>query len=200
MTTRSRPPTMPPPTPGSGRAGRQPGRVTLLDAMRDPALFGPLFAGRSWAPWRRVAAVLFGQIADLSADDRQVIQRCVGRSRLPTTPFSEAWFLIGRRGGKSAFAALVAVYLACFRNYRPLLAPGERGVLMVIAADRHQPFDHLAAVGPLSRGRRRPVVDLYLQASARAERLAVQIGLRRAERRVPSLSEYLDGRGQEEAS
>ena len=58
-------------------------------------------------------------------------------------------------------------------------------------------FDHLAAVGPLSRGRRRPVVDLYLQASARAEKLAAQIGLKRIERRVPSLTEYLENRGQE---
>ena len=56
-------------------------------------------------------------------------------------------------------------------------------------------FDHLAAVGPLSRGRRRPVVDLYLQASARAEKLATQIGLKRSEKRVPSLTEYLQGRG-----
>ena len=48
-------------------------------------------------------------------------------------------------------------------------------------------FDNLAAVGPLARGRRRAVVDLYLQTSARAERLATHIGLTRRERRVPSL-------------
>ena len=60
-------------------------------------------------------------------------------------------------------------------------------------------FDHLAAVGPLSRGRRRAVVDLYLHASARAERLAVRIGLTRRERRVPSLADYLEGRDPEES-
>src|SRR5439155_16788293 len=31
-----------------------------------------------------------------------------------------------------------AVYLACFRDYRPVLAPGERGTLPIIAADRRQ--------------------------------------------------------------
>ena len=46
--------------------------------------------------------------------------------------------MIGRRGGKSRFAALVAIFLACFRDYRTVLAPGERGVLMIIAADRRQ--------------------------------------------------------------
>ncbi|HSD33231.1 MAG TPA: hypothetical protein VLB49_15025, partial [Gemmatimonadales bacterium] len=45
---------------------------------------------------------------------------------------------VGRRGGKSRIAALVAVYLACFKDYRNILAPGERGTLPVIAADRRQ--------------------------------------------------------------
>lgn len=53
-------------------------------------------------------------------------------------------------------------------------------------------FSHLAAVGPLTRaGRRRAVVDLYLQASARAERLGGQIGTARRQAQVPSLAEYL---------
>ena len=32
----------------------------------------------------------------------------------------------------------MAVWLACFRDYRAVLAPGEPGTLMVIAADRRQ--------------------------------------------------------------
>src|SRR5262249_16225796 len=40
--------------------------------------------------------------------------------------------------GKSRMAAAVAVYLACFRDYRAVLAPGERGTLALIAADRQQ--------------------------------------------------------------
>jgi hypothetical protein len=35
-------------------------------------------------------------------------------------------------------AALVALYLACFRSYASVLAPGERGTLPAIAADRRQ--------------------------------------------------------------
>ena len=46
--------------------------------------------------------------------------------------------MVGRRGGKSRIAALVAVYLACFRDYRRVLARGERGHVMVLAADRRQ--------------------------------------------------------------
>ena len=57
-------------------------------------------------------------------------------------------------------------------------------------------WQHLAAVGPLTRaGRRRAVVDLYLQSSQRAERLAARIGMERKPARVPSLSEYLRDKG-----
>lgn len=34
--------------------------------------------------------------------------------------------------------ALIAVFLACFRDYRPYLGPGEKATIMVIAADRRQ--------------------------------------------------------------
>ena len=63
-------------------------------------------------------------------------------ARLFAHPFSDeswgAWRVIGRRGGKSQIAALIAVYLAAFRDYSEVLAAGERGTLMVIAADRRQ--------------------------------------------------------------
>ena len=48
------------------------------------------------------------------------------------------WLVVGRRGGKSFMLALIAVYLACFRDWRPNLAPGERATVMVIAADKRQ--------------------------------------------------------------
>ena len=34
--------------------------------------------------------------------------------------------------------AVVAVFLACFNDWRPYLGPGERGAIMIIAADRKQ--------------------------------------------------------------
>ena len=45
---------------------------------------------------------------------------------------------VGRRAGKSRALALVAVYLAAFVSWRPRLAAGEVGVIMVLAADRNQ--------------------------------------------------------------
>jgi hypothetical protein len=46
--------------------------------------------------------------------------------------------VVGRRGGKSMVLALVAVFLAAFVDWAPFLSPGERGTIMVLAADRRQ--------------------------------------------------------------
>ena len=112
--------------------------ISILDAMADPALFGPNFPSSSWSPWRCCAAALFGLTNGLSADDQRFIRRRLGTRSVPSYAVREGWLVIGRRGGKSRFAALVAVFLACFRDYTELLAPGERGTLMVVASDRRQ--------------------------------------------------------------
>jgi hypothetical protein len=111
--------------------------LTLLDAMEDPGLFAPWFTPlASWRAWRVFLAALLG--LPLSEDQAALYREHTGRQALPTAPAPEAWVVVGRRGGKSRIAALVAVYLSCFQDYRALLAPGERGTLMVIAADRRQ--------------------------------------------------------------
>lgn len=111
--------------------------MTILEAMHDPALFGPWFKDReSWHAWEAFLAALFGLPIDEAA--AAIYARHTGRSLAPTGPAPEAWVIVGRRGGKSRIAALVALYLACFRDYRDKLAPGEVGTLAVIAADRRQ--------------------------------------------------------------
>ena len=98
------------------------------------ALLGDVFAGTSWAAWRAVLRALAA--LPLTADELSVFQRVTGRTQAPSSPFREAWFICGRRGGKSMIAALIAVYQTTCRTYN--LAPGERGTFMVIAADRKQ--------------------------------------------------------------
>ncbi len=112
--------------------------ISILDALRDPALFAPNFPLPTWRPWLCCAAALFGLTDQLTEPEQAFARECLGGRPLPTTPVSEAWLIIGRRGGKSRFAAVLAIFLACFRDYRSILAPGERGVVMIIAADRRQ--------------------------------------------------------------
>ena len=61
-----------------------------------------------------------------------------GRTTAPTSPLNECWLVVGRRGGKSFVLAVIAVFLACFKDWRPHLGPGEIGTVMIIAKDRAQ--------------------------------------------------------------
>ncbi len=110
--------------------------LTILDAMADPSLFDPWFQGQSWAAWKAFLAALFGLPINKAA--LEIYRQHTRCTSVPGLPAREAWLVVGRRGGKSLIAALVSVFLACFRDYRKILAPGERGTVMVIAADRRQ--------------------------------------------------------------
>jgi hypothetical protein len=110
---------------------------TLLDAVGDPHLFGPWFKKReTWQAWRVFLKALFA--LPMTANEQTLYQLATSRTQPPSAPSQEAWLIVGRRGGKSFIVALIAVFLACFRDYRCHLSPGERGVIMVIATDRKQ--------------------------------------------------------------
>jgi hypothetical protein len=74
----------------------------------------------------------------MTPEQLEVYQRHTGRSTPPKVPLHEAWLVCGRRGGKSFVLATIAVFLAAFKDWRRYLAPGEVGVIMIIAADRRQ--------------------------------------------------------------
>jgi hypothetical protein len=80
--------------------------------------------------------VLFG--LPLDKKELELYRACTGRKKPPTSPLKELWCIIGRRGGKSFMAAIVAVYLALFHDYKQYLGPGEVGVVQIVAADRAQ--------------------------------------------------------------
>jgi hypothetical protein len=111
--------------------------VTLLDAIHDRHLFAPWFKDEAtWHGWRAFLAALFA--LPMTPEQRSLYRQCTGRSELPATPAAEGWLVCGRRAGKSFTLALIAVFLACFRDWCPHLAPGERATVMVIATDRKQ--------------------------------------------------------------
>ncbi len=108
--------------------------LSILDAMDDPDIFGGLFQPpEDWWPWRVALLALFG--LPMTEAEAAFFTECTGRAAPPTEPSPEAFWVIGRRGGKSRVAALVAVYLACFRDWADVLVPGEPGVMLVVAQD-----------------------------------------------------------------
>ncbi len=113
--------------------------MNILESM-DKA-FAPTFKrrvlrGDTWRAWKVFLSALFA--LPLSGEAREIYQRHTGRADAPTKPFSEAFVIAGRRSGKSLIAALVAVYLACFRDYTDILVGGEVGVVMILSSDRRQ--------------------------------------------------------------
>ena len=75
-----------------------------------------------------------------------MFQRHTGRSAPTAEAVREAWAIVGRRGGKSRIAALLSVYLAAFKDYSDVLAPGERGLVMALAPDLREGVAKLAAL------------------------------------------------------
>ncbi|MGC4097339.1 MAG: hypothetical protein QM706_09500 [Nitrospira sp.] len=111
--------------------------MTIIEAIEDKHLFHPLFKSLdTWRAWLVVLKAIFA--LDLTDEEKTLFKQLTGRETSPSQPVQECWLAVGRRGGKSFIVALIAVFLACFKDYRSSLGPGERGVLMIIATDRKQ--------------------------------------------------------------
>lgn len=112
--------------------------LTIIEAMDDDALFGKAFNRnrKSWAPWRVALKALFG--LPLSDSELPIFTELTARHEPPDQQAREAWFVCGRRARKTFIAAVIGLYMAAFIDWRPHLAPGERAMVMLLAADRRQ--------------------------------------------------------------
>jgi len=112
-------------------------RMNILEALDDVNLLGASIRDAvSWRPWRSLLAAAFG--LPLSSDELALYRQCTGRRVPPSAPVKSLFLVCGRGGGKSFLMALVAVYLAVFRDWRRKLAPGERAIVLLVAGDRQQ--------------------------------------------------------------
>ena len=121
--------------------------MNIIEAMQDVEIFGGDFQGKSWAPWFTLWRTLFG--LPMSETDLALFRQCTGRTAPNPAGYVEAWLICGRSGGKSRALAATAVYLSCFRDWRPFLSRGETGVVAVIARDVGQAkviFDYIKAM------------------------------------------------------
>src|ERR1700737_1190449 len=111
--------------------------MNILEALDDANLLGASIRDHdSWKPWRALLAAAFG--LPLSSDESALYRQCTGRTAPPGAPAAYLWLVIGRRGGKSFAMALIAVFLAVFKDWRRYLSPGERAIVLLVAADREQ--------------------------------------------------------------
>ena len=116
--------------------------MNIIQAIKDPNLFGPFFGNdlRSWRPWLAALRVIYGLPLKVGAQRRKVISQCTGRSisGFPATGFDSALILTGRRSGKSRVAAVVGAFEAVLAGHEKKLAKGERGVVPIIAPTKAQ--------------------------------------------------------------
>jgi len=110
--------------------------ISIREVMTDPHLFGGMFGGDTWAAWRALIFAFYG--LKLNHDERRILTTITGRAETPQEAMAELWLVVGRRGGKSQIAALLAVYHAAFCYYTDRLSPGEVATVMILAADRKQ--------------------------------------------------------------
>jgi hypothetical protein len=109
-------------------------RISLRDALTDPALLGHVLKGESWLPWRVLLIASMGEA--LLDEERPVFTKLTGRAREPLQRVNELEAVVGRRGGKTSAVAAQATYIAACCDHSDALARGETGVLLCVAQDQ----------------------------------------------------------------
>jgi len=110
--------------------------VKAIDqALADRRLLGAGLAPlETWRTWLIILKAAFGRPLDVK--ERKVFRAIAGKRGLPKHRVRELWCVAGRRSGKSRMAAAIAIFLGLFQKHR--LSPGERGVVLVLAASVDQ--------------------------------------------------------------
>lgn len=103
-------------------------------AISPGGLLADAFPGPSWDRWRAVLKAAYA--LPLNATELALFREVAERDP-PSHRVKELWAIVGRRGGKDSIASAIAT-CAALSDYRQLLRPGERAVVMCLAVDRDQ--------------------------------------------------------------
>jgi hypothetical protein len=108
-------------------------QTTLRRALTDAQLLD--MSQPSWLAWRSLLLAAMGEA--LLPEELEHFRKLTKRQEPPSQRVKQLWCVIGRRGGKSRAIAALAVYLAALCEH-PVLARGERAIVLCIAPDREQ--------------------------------------------------------------
>jgi hypothetical protein len=130
----------------------------ISDALADVQLLGAALGNPTpWATWIAVLKAAFHE--SLSRSERRAFDAVAGGRGPPSEKVRELIAIVGRGGGKSRMAALIAAYVATCLDHSEKLAPGEVGMILVLAMSQDQAlvvFNYIAAFlqfSPILAGR-----------------------------------------------
>lgn len=145
----------------------------MREALTDPELLGGAIPGESWAVWRALLIAAMGEA--LTDEERVLFREVTGRETEPGELVDEIWAVVGRRGGKTRAAGCLSAYIAALCDHSVYLAPGERGVLPILAASTTQAgraFQHARGIIEHS-----PVLCEQLQGEPTADTIRLATGV-----------------------
>jgi hypothetical protein len=112
--------------------------MNILDAMEDARYFKGLFKDQAtWTNWKLFLKSLFN-IPLINESEKQSLEKFTGLKNLSGRRIKEAFIIAGRRSGKSWMSAIIACYLALFKDWRKYLNKGEQGYIFIISVDKNQ--------------------------------------------------------------
>jgi hypothetical protein len=134
-------------------------RMPQIDrALTNKRMLGAALAPiETWATWLTGLKAAFHLALD--ASELETFRTIAGDRSLPDRRVREFWAIAGRGSGKSRIAAAVSIYLALFQKHK--LAPGERGMVLVIAGTVDQArvvFEYIDGFLTASSALRREIV------------------------------------------
>lgn len=128
-----------------------PRRLTIIEALDHPNLFGslPAFQRReSWSAWRVFLKAVYG--LPLNAEELATFQKHTGRTVYdpPVGGYSEVACIVGRQSGKTRIAALIADYEAIVatpeadrtETYALMLSQDHRAAMRALLGYAKSPF------------------------------------------------------------
>ncbi len=110
--------------------------ISMREALTSPSYFGDYLSGPTWDNWRVLLLAIMGEA--LTDGEQAIFTTLTERERAPVEPVREFWGIIGRRGGKTRAMSVLAAFIGGCCDHRAVLAPGERGILPVLAASTAQ--------------------------------------------------------------
>ena len=114
-----------------------PAQLTLLDAMKDPVIFGPWFESKTWRAWRVffLCAVRSAHGTTFTGDLPATHGKDFATTTTKQGSVARRWQTWGQEQMRCIGGRLSGLFQG-LQSTRS--APGERGTVMVIAADRKQ--------------------------------------------------------------